>query len=130
MRVLGVLLGAVEVRLPGQVLRAEALRDVVADGGDRLAGDARRVRTHVGDEADRALVAELDALVEPLGDAHRAGGLEAELARRLLLQARGDEGRCRMPPPFLLLDLGNGPARAFEAAQDLVDPLAGVELEL
>jgi hypothetical protein len=41
-----------------------------------------------------------------------------------------DERRRWMPPPLLLLDLGDGPARAFEAAQDLVDPLARVELEL
>ena len=53
----------------------------------RLVRDARRVGAHVGDEADRALVAELDALVEPLRDAHRARRLIAELARRLLLQA-------------------------------------------
>jgi len=42
-----------------------------------------RVRAHVGDQADRPL-AEVDAFVEPLGDAHGA------VARRLPARAPGD----------------------------------------
>ena len=57
-------------------------------------------------------------------------GWKPELARRLLLQARGDEGRRRVAPPLLLLDRGDGPGGAVETAQDLVDALPGVELEL
>ena len=53
------------------------------------------VGAHVGDEAD-GLAADVDALVEPLGDLHGAGGGEAELARRLLLQRRGGERRRRV----------------------------------
>ena len=87
---------SVDVRLLGQVLGAVASADELAHRVERVVRDARRVGTHVGDETDRAFVAELDALVEPLRDAHRAAGCEAELARRLLLQLRGDEGRQRV----------------------------------
>src|SRR5439155_8520459 len=87
------LLRAIHLRRLGPVGGAVAALDVVARGGERLARDARRVGAHVGDEADRALRAELDAFVQALRDPHGARGLEAELARRLLLEARGDEGR-------------------------------------
>src|SRR4029077_8663810 len=63
-------------------------------------------------------------------DAHGARRLEAELARRLLLQARRDEGRRRVAATLLLLDLGDGPRRAIEPAEDLVDARTGVEGKL
>ena len=44
------------------------------------------------------LAADIDALVELLRDAHRLLRAEAELARRLLLQGRGGEGRRRVAP--------------------------------
>src|SRR5262249_33855312 len=53
-----------------------------------------------------------------------------ELARSLLLEARRDEGRRGVPAPLLLLDLGDGPGRAVEPAQDLVHARAGIEGEL
>src|SRR5262249_12300542 len=89
--------------------------------------NARRVRAHVGDEPDGPLLTKLDAFVEPLRDAHRAGGLEPELARRLLLEPRRDEGGRGMAAPLLLLDLRDRPGRTLEAVQDLVDPRAVVE---
>jgi hypothetical protein len=52
--------------------------DVVARHLERLAGEVRRVGTHVGDEADGALAGDVDALVEPLGGAHGALGAEAQ----------------------------------------------------
>src|SRR3989454_4090184 len=110
-----------------QVRRAVAALDVVARGGERLARDARRVGAHVGDEADRAFRAELDALVEALRDPHGARRLEAELARGLLLEARGDEGRRRVAAPFLALDLGDGPVGAGEPREHLVHARLSVE---
>ena len=62
-----------------------------------------RVGAHVGDQADIAL-ANVDALVELLRQAHRALGGEAELARGLLLQRRGRERRRRVAPALLALD--------------------------
>src|SRR2546426_7046581 len=120
---------AVHLRRLGQVRRAVAALDVVARGGERFARDARRVGAHVGDEADRALRAELDAFVEALRDPHGARGLEAELARRLLLEARGDEGRRRVAAPFLALDLGDGPVGAGEPREHLVHARLRVEAE-
>ena len=58
-----------------------------------LAGNVRRVRPHVGDKANRALVARGDALVELLGNLHRPAGGEPQLARCLLLKRARDEWR-------------------------------------
>ena len=90
-RVLRVRLGAVVGRFLGHVVRPELLADELAHVGQRLIGDAGRVGSHVGDEADRALTRQLDALVELLGDHHRLLHREA---RRLLQLAR-DERRNR-----------------------------------
>src|SRR5213592_2943478 len=128
-RVLRVLLRAVHLRRLGQVGRPVAALDVVARGGERLARDARRIGAHVGDEADRTLRAELDALVEALRDPHGARGLEAELARGLLLEARGDEGRRRVAAALLPLDLGDRPGRTVETAQRLLHPRPVLEAE-
>ena len=59
----------------------------------RALRDARRVGTHVRDETDRALVADLDALVEILREAHRA------------LRA---ERRASSPLPAAACDVVNG----------------------
>src|SRR5207248_6969601 len=48
----------------------------------------------------------------------------------LLLEARRDERRRRMLAAFLPLDLGDRPRVTIEAAQDLVDARAAVELQL
>ena len=71
-------------------------RRSISAGGPAIASprELHAVGTHIGDEADR-LAAEIDALIEPLGDAHGVAGAEAQLARGLLLQGRGGEGRRR-----------------------------------
>ncbi len=85
-RLLGVLgLRLVAARALRQVAVAVILRDHPADRRERLGRDVDAVGPHVGDVA---------VLVEPLRDLHGAGGGEAELPRRLLLQRRGGE-RCR-----------------------------------
>ena len=90
-----------------QVVGAERLPDVLAHRVERLGGDARRVGTHVGDEADRAELAEVLSFVEPLREAHRAGHREAEAARGLLLQLAGRERRGRVPAAPLGLEAGD-----------------------
>ena len=79
-------LAAVRARCIGQVVVAVHAADLRARGLHRLAGERRRVGAHVRDET---------ALVEPLGDVHRARGAETELARCLLLERRRDERRLR-----------------------------------
>ena len=91
LRVLG--FGTVQMRVFGQRARAVVARDDLADFRDRVVGQAHRIGTHVGDQADRAFVAERDAFVQTLRDAHGAAGGEPQLARGLLLQRRGGEWR-------------------------------------
>ena len=79
----------------GQVVAAEAVLDVVADGGDRLAGHLHAVGPHVGDQAD-GLALDIDAFIELLREPHRLLRAEAQLARCLLLQGGGGEGRRRV----------------------------------
>ena len=59
--------------------------EVVKGGGDGFLCYLHAVSAHVGDEAD-SLAANVDALIEPLRDAHGMGGGKAELAACLLLQ--------------------------------------------
>ncbi len=76
-----------------------AFRDGLARHGDA-------VGAHIGDQAD-GFAADIDALVELLRKFHRARGRQSELARRLLLQGRRDEGRPGMALDRLLLDFAD-----------------------
>ena len=95
-RILRVLLGLVNVGRFGQKLGPELDRDVGARFLQGVFGYACGIRTHVGDQADRAFLAELDALIEPLRQDHGAFDAEAQLARGFLLQGGSDEGRHRI----------------------------------
>src|SRR5882672_9836476 len=75
---------AVDARLRRHVPAAELAADQLARAGDRLGGDGDAVGPHIGDQPDR-IAAEVDALVEPLGDLHRPARAETELARGFLL---------------------------------------------
>src|SRR5579885_3907758 len=57
------------------------------DGFQRLIRHPRRVRAHVGNQTHRALIAQLDTLIQPLRYAHRPRRLEIKLARCLLQEA-------------------------------------------
>jgi hypothetical protein len=61
--------------------------------GAAVHGDA--VGPHIGDQTHR-LAADRHAFIEPLGGAHGALGVKAKLARGLLLQRGGGEGRGRV----------------------------------
>ncbi len=104
-RILRVFLRLVDIGGGRQVGRSEALP------GDKrshifqcIVGHARRIGAHVGDQSDQSLATQLDAFIQPLREAHRALHAEAQLARGLLLQSRGDERRDRVP---LLLPRGH-----------------------
>ena len=108
MRFLRVLrLGRVGVRLVRHGARAEVARDHVADLGHGVLRQVHGVGTHVADQADGAFLADRDAFVQLLRDAHRARRREAELARGLLLQRRRDERRRRPALAFLAGDVGD-----------------------
>ena len=74
-----------------------------------------RVGPHIGDEPDRALAREVDALVEPLGERHGLARAEPELARGLLLQRRGGERRRRRALALLALDVRDAVGGAAQA---------------
>ena len=109
------------VRLVGQIALVELGVDVLAGLLDRRIRDAHRVGAHVGDEADRSLLTQLDALVQLLRGAHRAAGGEAELLGRFLLHRAGRERRRRLAAALAggnrrhdkrqLLDFGDDGAR-------------------
>ena len=111
LRVLG--LGLVLARGGGHVAIAVALRHQLADRRDRLGHDLHAVGPHIGDEAF-GFAAEIDAFVEPLRELHGMAGRVAELARCLLLQGRGGEGRGRIAALRLAFDTGNEITPAFE----------------
>ena len=106
-RVLRLLARRIDIGLFGQVIRAERRADVAAYLIEREVGKARRIRAHVGDEADGAAPAKFDAFIELLGDHHRAARREAELPRCVLLHAARRKGRDRIAPALALLDLLN-----------------------
>ena len=87
------LFGFVEIRLLREDLGSVPISDVLANLGDRLIGDARRVGSHVRDEADVSEVTELFAFVELLRDGHRLLDRILEAAVGLLLKLRSRERR-------------------------------------
>src|SRR6185437_5782125 len=115
-RVLRALLAGEAIGQLGQVGRAELLANELARLDERVFGDASRVGAHVGDEADHALGADLDAFIQALRQHHGAFDAETELAAGVLLQLAGDEGRQRIALPLLGFDLTDGVGRAFEGS--------------
>ena len=88
-------LGLILARRIGDVATVVTLGDRLARGRNGAAVHLHAVGAHVGDRA---------ILIQALRDAHRMVGREAELARRLLLQRRGGEGRRRVARRRLGLD--------------------------
>ena len=117
---------AVGVRLGWQVLCAVRRRDVLAQCGHRVVGDTRRIGTHIGDEAGRTFIAELDTFVEPLRECHRALRGVTMLARGILLQAARDEWCLRLLAALLLLDRCDDRVARGELDRDLVSLLLGL----
>ncbi len=98
-------LGLVLPRLVGDVAAVVAVGDRTARGGNGAAVHLHAVGAHIGDRA---------VLVELLRDPHRVVGGEAELARRLLLQRRGGEGRRRVARRGARFDRLHGEAAGLD----------------
>ncbi len=129
-RFLGVLgLRGVDSRARRHVALAVLGLDQAARLADRFGRELHAVGAHIGDEAD-GLATDIDALVEPLSNTHGGGGAQAQLARGLLLQGRGDEGRRRVAPHLAAVDRGHREGAAFDLALGLLGALLGVEVEL
>ena len=112
--------GAVDALLLGDVVAAPAIGGEAARFAAGDGGDAEGVGAHVGDEADGALPGDVDALVELLGEGHRALRPEAEAVVRGLLVAAGGEGRSGAPLALALLDRLHGEVGAAEGGEELV----------
>ena len=105
MRFLRVLrLGFIDPRLFGKPLLPVQLHDHVANLADRLLRQIERVGAHIGDETDLAL-ADVDAFVQLLRDAHGLLRAEAQFAGGLLLQGRGRERRRGIALALLAIDV-------------------------
>ena len=89
-------------------------------GGERLIGQALRIGTHIGDEADRAAVGNVHALIELLRDRHGAPRRHAQATGSLLLQGRGDEWGRRAALLFAALDARNFERFGRHGGNDLV----------
>ena len=113
-RVLRVLLRLEGVGRLRQKLRAILLADQLAHLGDRVVRDARRIGTHVGDQADGSLFAQINAFIQALGDHHGALHAEAQLARGVLLELAGRKRGSRILAPLFLLDRAHRPRCALE----------------
>ncbi len=92
-RVLGLLLALVFVRLGRDVGRRVALPDIRPRHGLGRGGDTDRVRAHVGDKPRLAEIADGHAFIELLGHEHRLLHGEAQEAEAVLLEGAGDVGR-------------------------------------
>jgi hypothetical protein len=109
-------------------LLAVVRRDRAADRADRLRRHVHAVGTHIGDEAD-GLAADVDALIEPLRDAHRVRGREAELAARLLLHGRGGERGRRIALARFRFDRGDAELCGFQIALEMLRLSARTDIE-
>ena len=116
--VLRIFLRFVSVRLRGQIVLADLLLDVSANVVQRLRSDPGRIGTHVGDQADRAFGADLQAFIQPLRHAHGALDVETQLTRGVLLQLAGGKRRGGRLAALLLLNRADLPLCFFELSDD------------
>ena len=101
------LAGFVVPRLRRQVGFAKLLADKGPQRAQRVMGDAHRVGPHVGDQADRIGLSDLQPLIELLGNPHGPRRGVAELVERFLLQRAGGQGRLGVAFLLFLLDRGH-----------------------
>ena len=119
---LRLLLANVLIRTRRQILRAQ-LSNKFARISNRIRTNTRRVGTHIGDQTDRTLRADLHTLIQTLRHAHRAAHIESQPASRILLQFAGRIRSLRIIPALLLLHRTHAPLRMLQFADHLIDSL-------
>jgi hypothetical protein len=129
-RFLGVLgLGRINARARRHVALTVLGLDQATCLANRLGRKLHAVGAHVGDEA-HGLAADVDTFIQALRDAHRGRGADAQLARGLLLQGRGDERRRRVATHLAAVDRGHRKGAAFDLSLGRLRALLVVEVEL
>ena len=113
-RVLRALFRRVKIGLFGRVLRAVDRADTAQRVRLRLRGNTHGVRSHIGDEGDMVAAFRFDALVQMLREAHRFGGSESQLVRRVLLHGASGERRGRVRLRHRFFHFGNDVFAPFQ----------------
>ena len=119
-----------DIRLVGQIALVELGVDVITRLLDRGVRDTHRVGAHVGDQADRALIAHLHAFVELLRRPHRTPRRKPQLFRGFLLDGAGREGRRRLPAALAGTDGRDDERQLFDFGDDVAGCLLGLDLRL
>ncbi len=123
-------LGLVLAGLGRHVILAVFLGDIGAGlllGGG---GHVDRIGAHIGDEAHRALLAQLDSLIELLGHDHGPSSAKMELVGCRPLHGAGDEGWSRMTPLLPPFHLGHHIGGALKLLDDPLGLLLALEVHL
>ena len=122
-RVLRTLFGLKAARGGRIIVLAVAAENKRPGGAERFLAQAQGVGTHVGDQAHRALAADINALIELLGDRHGAARRHIELAGSLLLERGGRERRRGGTLLVRALDAFDGKHRVSDLRHDGIDLL-------
>ena len=119
-----------------EILRSVVGQNMLSGGVLRLLGHPNGVRTDIGDQANRALFAYFQSLVELLGNKHGLFGNKVQLSGGFLLQTGGGKGRSRMALLFRHLPFGHHKGLPFYGCQHgiglllagkLLFPVHGIE---
>ena len=111
-------------------LGAVVVDDIGLGGLQRVVREPQGVGTHIGDETDRALTGDVDALIELLGDGHGAAGGHVQLPAGLLLKGGGGEGGRRLALLLRPPDAGDHKGVGLDVLQDGVHLLLVGKLRL
>ena len=135
----GVLGGIFRLELPVRAVvigRAVTAGDKLLGCLQRVVGQTGGVGTHIGNQTQRTLAGDVDALIQLLGNGHGAFGGHIQLPGRLLLEGGSNERRRGGTLLFGPLDAGHGEAALLQRGHHRLDfldilqfPLFGVAVE-
>ena len=123
-------LGLIAPRRAGIIGLAVTLGDIASGGRKRLFRKAQRVCSHIGDQADGAVTGDLHALIQLLGNGHRAARRHGQAARGLLLQRGGDKGRSGALLLLSALDRFDHEGRVLRRGDDRIDLVLALQFGL
>ena len=122
-------LGFIDAWFFRQICLAKSVCDNRTGGLNRLIAHLHTICAHIGDKAS-GFRADIDTLIQLLGNLHGAAGREAELARGFLLQGRGGERGSRIAAGAFGFNCANLPAGRLDAGGNGVCLLLASNREL